>query len=102
MYSQAYLYLFSSLFIYVVLSLFISVIMDTYEIVKHGHERGYPATRYRTQETMTTSQFWFSHLQFGYVINILIIFRWVARLVGDGWLGWFGRWVARLVWEMGG
>jgi mucolipin 3 len=47
MYSQAYLYLFSSLFIYVVLSLFISVIMDTYEIVKHGHERGYPATRYR-------------------------------------------------------
>ncbi len=23
--------------------------------------------------------------------------RWVARLVGDGLLGWFGRWVARLV-----
>jgi hypothetical protein len=81
MYSQAYLYLFSSLFIYVVLSLFISVIMDTYEIVKHGHERGYPATRL---ETMTSSQFWFSHLQFGYVINFLIIFRWVARFVGEG------------------
>jgi hypothetical protein len=28
--------------------------------------------------------------------------RWVARLVGDGWLGWFGRWMARLVWKMGG
>jgi hypothetical protein len=82
MYSQAYLYLFSSLFIYVVLSLFISVIMDTYEIVKHGHERGYPATRYRRPLQPAIS---FSHRQFGYVINI--------SLFSDGWLGW---------WEMGG
>jgi hypothetical protein len=25
----------------------------------------------------------------GKTVNILIIFRWVARLVGDGWLGWW-------------
>jgi hypothetical protein len=48
LYSQAYLYLFSSLFIYVVLSLFISVIMDTYEIVKHGYDRGFPVSRWKT------------------------------------------------------
>jgi mucolipin 3 len=44
-YSRVYLYLFVCLFTYVVLSLFISIIMDTYEIIKHCYERGFPVTR---------------------------------------------------------
>ena len=44
-YSRVYLYVFVSLFTYVVLSLFISIIMDTYEIIKHCYERGFPIKR---------------------------------------------------------
>jgi mucolipin len=44
-YSRVYLYLFVCLFTYVVLSLFISIIMDTYEIIKHCYERGFPVNR---------------------------------------------------------
>jgi len=44
-YSRVYLYVFVCLFTYVVLSLFISIIMDTYEIIKHCYERGFPVKR---------------------------------------------------------
>jgi hypothetical protein len=45
LYSRVYLYVFVSLFTYVVLSLFISIIMDTYELIKHCYERGFPIKR---------------------------------------------------------
>jgi hypothetical protein len=45
LYSRVYLYVFVCLFTYVVLSLFISIIMDTYEIIKHCYERGFPVKR---------------------------------------------------------
>ena len=44
-YSRVYLYVFVCLFTYVVLSLFISIIMDTYEIIKHCYDRGFPVKR---------------------------------------------------------